>query len=181
MPHLRPPHKLNLERGYKSGIHTPGWWLLLSWMLESMDADNRNVPIIVRCVFWFDMERCCWKHISEARIELENDNHTLETNDSNLENTCYSIQKGKSEITKGRKGQKNPLSANTEGKQKLVHKREHSWGHTVWVLRLQSEKHIRIWKASWRNTLTFWRGQRLELVRKWKDNKPEGALTLWRR
>jgi hypothetical protein len=45
----------------------------------------------------------------------------LETNDSNLEITSYSIQKGKSEIKKGiRKGQKNPLSENTEGKQAKV-------------------------------------------------------------
>ena len=41
-------------------------------------------------------------------------------------------RKSKSEITKGgRKGQKNPLSANIEGKQKSVHQREHSRGHTA--------------------------------------------------
>ena len=65
-------------------------------------------------------------------------------------------------------------------------------------MRSQRGGHIRIWKASYRNTLTsvtpweeqkgscqdterrelaetltLWRGQRLELVRKWKDNKPE--------
>jgi len=70
----------------------------------------------------------------------------LETNDCNLDNTFCRIQKGKSEITKGRrKGQKNPLSADTEGRQKSVQQREHSRGHTS--LRSQREGHIRIWKA----------------------------------
>jgi len=71
----------------------------------------------------------------------------METNNCNLENTFCSIQKGKSEVTKGRrKGQKNPLSANTEGKQKSVDQREHSRAHTG--LRSQREGHISIWKAS---------------------------------
>ena len=89
-----------------------------------------------------------WRDATESTLVKsqttipENNNHTLETNDCNLESGFYSIKKNKSEITKERrKGQKNPLSANTEGTQKSVYKGEHSWGHSV--LRSQREGHIR--------------------------------------
>ena len=44
------------------------------------------------------------------KIQLENNNHTSETNDCNLDNTFCGVQEGQSEITKERKEKKNSLS-----------------------------------------------------------------------
>ena len=135
MLHPKPSYKLILERRHENGLHTPGWWLLLSWMLESMDVDNRNVPIMVWCRFCFDMERCHWKHISQTKIELENNNHTLETNDCNLENTSYSIQKAKVSLQKEEERDRGTHFLQIQRENKSQYTKENtvrnilSWGH----------------------------------------------------
>jgi len=55
-------------------------------------------------------------------MKLENKNHTtLDTNDCNLDDIFCSIQKGKGEMTKGRKEGKSSLSENPEGMHKAIH------------------------------------------------------------
>ena len=135
-PYPMPHYKLAWMMRHKIGRHAPEWELPLFFMLDITDAESKKLPIIVWRWLPLEIERSCWRCISKTKIGLYNNNHTLFTNDVNVECIACSVEKRGENIASNQIWEKNSHPNKWRGEDMLVHQKEASEWHS------QTSEHI---------------------------------------